>query len=214
MNIQISEKDQKAYLELLVKGDKKGCSQIVEYYLKNDIDIFLLYTDLFQHSLYIVGELWESGEISVATEHLATSTTEYLLNLVYPKLFLHEKKGRKIIISCIENEFHQIGAKIVADISELVGWDSYFLGANTPGCDLIKMIHDIHPDVVGLSLSINSHIDTLIGLIRLINQECGDLKIIVGGQGFRWGGVDLIHDLKNTEYVGSVFALREYLLGN
>ena len=96
--------------------------------------VYPFYNNLFQKSLYRVGELWESNRISVAKEHLATAITEGLLNLVYPKLFEPEqyRKGRTILISCTANEFHQIGGKMVADVCELNGWDSHFLGANTP----------------------------------------------------------------------------------
>ncbi len=91
-----------------------------------------LYMDLFQRSLYAVGELWELNKISVAREHLATAITESLLNLVYPRLFENTPTGKKVVVSCAANELHQIGGKIVADFFELNGWESHFLGANTP----------------------------------------------------------------------------------
>ena len=106
------------YLGLLLKGERKACSRIVQTLMDQDIQIKALYIDLFQKSLYAVGELWEFNKISVAKEHLVTAITEGLLNLIYPRLFEKElqKKNKKVVISCAANEFHQIGGKMAADI--------------------------------------------------------------------------------------------------
>mgnify|MGYP006300613683 FL=1 len=152
--MQITETIYEEYVDHLLSGNKVPCHQIVHQLIDMGTDIRALYEDLFQRSLYQVGELWENNRISVAHEHLATSITESLLLLVYPRLFAAEHIGRKAIISCSVNEFHQIVGKMVADMFELNGWDGYFLGANTPSGDLIQMIEEFEPDVVCLSLSI------------------------------------------------------------
>jgi hypothetical protein len=60
------------------------------------VQVKSLYKDLFQKSLYRVGEVWEFNRISVAREHLATAITEGFLNLIYPMLFgLEQRKQEK-----------------------------------------------------------------------------------------------------------------------
>ena len=76
-----------AYLACLLAGDKAGCRRIVADLLGAAIEIKELYTDLFQRSLYEIGDLWECHEVSVAVEHLATAITDSLLHLVYPDPF-------------------------------------------------------------------------------------------------------------------------------
>ena len=115
------------YLQSLVVGDLRACRALVQRLLDMDVDIRSLYTEIFQRALYEIGEMWAKNQISVAVEHMATAITESLFPLVYPKIFMGEHCGKKAVISCVANEFHQIGGKMVADILELNRWDAYFL---------------------------------------------------------------------------------------
>ena len=117
----IDESVYENYLTALLAGRRSECHSIVQRLLDEDIDLKKLYTDLFQRSMYRVGELWENNRITVANEHLSTSITESLLNLAYPSIFARERIGRKVVISCAVNEFHQIGGKMVANIFEFNG---------------------------------------------------------------------------------------------
>lgn len=207
----ITEELYNRYFSHLLSGNRAECRNIVRELLERNIDVKELYTVLFQPAMYRVGELWECNKISVATEHLATSITEYLLTLVYPILFSSAHIGEKAIISCSVNEFHQVGGKMVADIFELHGWDGYFLGANTPADDLIQLIHEKKPGMVGLSLSVYFNMAPLLSMIEKIKVTFPDLNMIVGGQAFRWGGADLIQKFPYVTYVASLDDLEKMI---
>lgn len=209
MNEVIKDK----YLEFLLEGKKLESLQIVNELIEQGTDIKELYIELLQDSLYKVGKLWEYNKISVAKEHLATSITEFILNAIYPRIFSADHIGKKAVIACLPNEFHQIGAKMVADVFELNAWDGYFLGSNVPTQDLIKMIDDVKPDLVGISMSIYFNIGTLVSILNEINKIFPKQKIIVGGQGFILGGKDFISSFPNVTYIQDIFVL-ETLLKN
>jgi len=197
------------YLSALLAGRRSEWHRIVQRLLDDRIEIKELYAGLFQQSLYKVGELWETNCITVATEHLATAITEGLLNLAYPSLFETDRVGKTAIVSCTANEFHQIGGKMVADIMELNGWDTHFLGANTPCEDLSAHVEEVHVDVVGLSLSILSNIDSLRRCMDVIKTDFPNMRMLVGGQAFRWGGMDVVKRYPGAEYVPSLLALEK-----
>lgn len=193
------------YFEALLQGKRKICQDIVIEHLKNKIEIRQLYQDLFQKSLYEVGNLWEKNKISVAKEHLATAITEYMLTQTYPYLTINNAQPQqKVIIACTPNEYHQIGGKMVADIFELNGWQAYFLGASTPVSDLIQCIDEIKPEVLGLSLALYSNLIFLTKILETINSTFSNLQIIVGGQAFRWGGLSVLNSFKNTDFVANL----------
>lgn len=201
------------YLKVLLAGKRKRCRDIVQHLLDAHIELKTLFTDLFQRSMYEVGELWENNRITVANEHLATSITESLLNLAYPVLFAADSIGKKAVISCSANEFHQVGAKMVADIFELNGWDGHFLGANLPPEDMARFIQKVQPDVVGLSLSILANLDHLKRGIEVLRTDFPKLDLLVGGQAFRWGGIDAIKRYPGTEYIQSLEDLEKMING-
>lgn len=210
----IDQKLYQRYFDSLLKGDRQTTTQMVTDLLNKQIDIRQLYTDLFEKSLYQIGTMWECNKISVAKEHLVTAITENLLNLVYPFLFSKHTTSQKVIISCAANEFHQIGGKMVADIFELEGWDSCFLGANTPVDEIISFIDEFKPDLVGLSLSIYFNFSTLKQGIDRINTDFPGLDIIVGGQAFQWGAGDALKQFKNVQYLKSLDELDSFLNNN
>lgn len=208
---QITESIYSSYMDQLRQGNRNGCRSLVEDLIKDDYDIHSIYLDLFQAALYEIGCLWESNQISVAVEHLASAITDELLNLLYPIIFNEEHIGKSAIITCIPNELHQIGARIVTDIFELNGWDGYFLGANTPVNDLLQMVDEKKPDILGLSMSLYMSTPYLEQSLTTLNTEFPGLPTIVGGQGFRWGGQELLIKFPNVQFVDSIISLEKMI---
>ncbi len=196
------------FLSSLIHGNRSRCTGIVQDLIENNLPIERIYTDLFQHSLYEIGDLWEQNRISVAVEHMATGITENLLSLLYPHVLSRRVPvARKAVISCSVNEYHQVGARMVADVMESHGWDTWFLGANTPVEDLVSLIQDKNPDVLGLSVSIYFNVIQLKDVVDIVKSHYPHLDIFVGGQAFRWGGTDMVSSLDKVTYIPSLEVL-------
>ncbi len=199
------------YLEALLAGDRQRCRREFEAWLAAGTDLRTLYQDFIQRSLYEVGELWERGRVSVATEHLATAITESLLSLVYPRLFNQPHVGRTAVVTCTANEYHQIGGKMVADLFELNGWRGYFLGASTPACDLLHLIEEKRPDVVALSVTVYFGMEGLLRTAAEIRSQFPTVPILVGGQAFRWGGRERAEQIGGVQYLPSLTELESWM---
>lgn len=200
-----------AYLDALLIGDHRTCRSAVRELLDQNISMHELYVHLFQRSLYAVGELWERNEISVATEHLATAVTERVMAEAYPKLFSQSYSGHAALVACPADEFHQIGAQMVADVFELNGWHGYFLGASTPMRDLLALIADKQPELLAFSISVSFNFSVLERAIRDIRLEHATLPILVGGQAFRWGGKEILDSFDHVQYLASLYDLEKML---
>jgi methanogenic corrinoid protein MtbC1 len=209
MTTHVTDPIYNAYLAALLAGDRAGCTAIVQELNNADIPLKDLYLNLFQRSLYRTGELWEHHKVSVSVEHLATAITERLLTLVEPKIFSGQYRDQSVIVACVADEYHQLGARMVADLFELHGWRGYFLGANTPVQDLLTMIEQKNPALIALSLSIYSNLPALIKALEAVRAKYPDLPILVGGQAFRWGGTDLLKQYSNVTYIASIDQLEQ-----
>lgn len=181
------------FLAALLEGDRVTCSQKVNDFLNSGHTINQLYEGVLKRALYEVGELWEEGKISVATEHLASAIVESLLNMLYLSIISDKKINKTVVVSCVENELHQIGIKMVSDVFEIHGWNAYFLGANTPTKELVDFVKTTNPTILALSLSLYFHLPELESMIQSIRKEFPELLILVGGQAFRHGGKDVIN---------------------
>jgi methanogenic corrinoid protein MtbC1 len=208
----ITETIYQQYHTMLISGDRGGCKKIVRGMLDEGIQIKELYVGLFQRSLYEVGILWETNKISVAVEHLSTSITENLIALAYPYMFAAEHSGKKAVITCTPGEYHQVGARMVADYFELNGWDSYFLGSNTPDSELIKFIEDQKPDLLAISMSVFFNLNSLLILLAKVRAHFPELQILVGGQAFNWGGAGSFKSIDNILLISSLDELDEKIL--
>lgn len=195
----------------LLAGDRHGCRAVTEELLKNGVPVPTLYQELFQHALYRVGELWEQNKISVAREHIATAIVESLLSLTYPLICNADPAGKRVVVACTPTELHQLGARMVADILEMNGWDSRFLGTTTNATGLLHTLKEVHPHLLCLSLSTQMAFSDLLATIRQVRGQFPDLPIAVGGQAFRWGGIEQLDSFGNVHYVSSLTRLEELI---
>ena len=130
----------KDFLQQLLNGNQSMCKSISEQYLLINPSIKDLYEEIFKTALYEVGRLWEINKITVADEHLATAITEGILNELYENFDLPDNNQKKVVLTCAQNELHQVGIKMVADVFEMHGWESDFVGTDIPLPDLIQHI--------------------------------------------------------------------------
>lgn len=199
------------YLQNLLKGNRANCSSIARQYLKKNPSIKDLYEEVFKVSLYEVGRLWETNQITVATEHLATAVTEGILNELFEQLIPLKKYSKKVVVTCVENEKHQVGIKMVADVFEMKGWESFFLGTGIPTSELVKFIHETKPDMLAISLSVYFNFANLLKMLEQLRNEFPALQIIIGGQAFSRASEESLSRLGNVVLLSDLYLLENYI---
>lgn len=169
-------------------GERRSALTFINELVSLGTPLKTIYLDIFQRTQWELGYLWETNQISVAEEHYCTAATQMIMAQLYPHLLTGERKGHVAVIASVGGELHEIGARMVSDFLEMDGWDTYYVGANTPADSLIEMINDKKPDVVGLSVTMSFNIPELKALIERIYQEVdierNALKVVVGGRPF------------------------------
>ena len=174
------------YLEFLLNGDRHSAGKMIIEAVDNGISVKDIYLHVFQSSLYEVGRLWQENKITVAQEHYITAATQLIMSQLYPYISNSKKTGKVLVATSVSKELHEVGVRMVADFFEMDGWNTFYLGANTPTESIIQTIISKKADLVLISATISSHISEVMDLIRTIRRcgECRDPKIIVGGYPF------------------------------
>ncbi|MCF8369495.1 MAG: cobalamin-dependent protein [Bacteroidales bacterium] len=188
----------RAYNDALLAGNKSMASSIIMSAVEDKIPVKEIYLEIFQKSQYEVGRLWLSNQISVAKEHFCSAATQMIMSQLYPYIFTTERKNKTFVGASIGGELHEIGIRMVADFFEMEGWDTYYLGANSPPSTLLKAVEENEAQILGLSIAMPYHRQLLASTIKDIRQsETGkDLKIIIGG-------VALNRNVKDWESFGA-----------
>lgn len=184
-----------AYLEAVVAGDTCQARATAEAAVHGLDDMRDFYLEVLQPVMVDIGRLWQRGEISVAQEHLATAIAGRIMASFYVRFMNRKPTKGAAVITAAPNEFHELGARMIADFLEIDGWDTAFLGADTPAEDLIQLLRGGKHELLGISVMMPFNLDkvgSLIAAIRAI-PELAALKIMVGG-----GSLNLMPGLKDA----------------
>ncbi len=172
------------YLDFLLSGQRRMASQVILGAVSEGVPVIDIYMLVLQPVLYEVGQLWQTDKIGVAQEHFCTAVTQSVMSQLYPHILSSNKGPGRMVATCVEGELHEIGLRMVADIFELNGWQTYYLGASTPAESIVKTIIDRKPQVLAISATLTQHVPLVESQIRLIRKECSSIYVMVGGYPF------------------------------
>jgi methanogenic corrinoid protein MtbC1 len=177
---------QQMFTTLLLHGDHSGCLTLAEQSIASPADLRHFYEHTIRHALYAVGTLWERNEISVAEEHQATAIVGRVTSFLYGRFVGTPQTKGTAIVTAAPNEFHEVGARMVADILELDGWDVTYLGANIPVADLLQLLKQKQPFLLALSVATPLNLEKARMVIDMLKRdaELSCLRILVGGLAF------------------------------
>lgn len=174
------------YLDLLLAGERSRASRLIQDAVDKGVSVKDIYLHVFQRTQHEVGRLWQMNRISVAHEHYCTAATQLIMSQLYPHIMSGEKTGRRMVMTCVNDELHELGARMVADFFEMEGWDTYYLGANTPTPDILSTLEEKQPDLLGVSTTITYNLGQMNRLIEAVKSSPpGEhLPVLVGGRPF------------------------------
>lgn len=181
----IKEPIAKKYLDFLLSAKRRKANKMILNLVSQGKPIKEIFLEIFQPVQYEIGRLWQINEISVAQEHYGTACTQSIISGLYPRILSTEKIGKTMIATCINDELHELGIRMIADFFEMEGWDTYYLGANTPIKSIVNYLIQKDADLLAISATLTKHLSSVETLIKKIkDSEAQNIKIIVGGYPF------------------------------
>ncbi|MBF0470632.1 MAG: cobalamin-dependent protein [Gammaproteobacteria bacterium] len=176
------------YLQLVLALKRKEACQLIMKEVDSGLSIRDIYLELFQPVQREVGLLWQRNQISVAAEHYCTATTQWVMSQLYPMIFSENEPERRVLTTCVGGNLHEIGIRMVADLFELSGWDSMFVGANMPLAGILDAIDEFEPHLLAISVTLTTHLPQLEEVIATVRRSHTpqQLPIMVGGLPFHY----------------------------
>ncbi|MED4533269.1 cobalamin-dependent protein [Metabacillus fastidiosus] len=171
--------DIKQLASFLLDGDSL---KVWEYIQKNKrLSLHEIYENMITPAMRYIGFLWENNEITVADEHLATATCDFVLS----KLGYNVEKiklDQKAMFLCLEGEQHYIGLKMVNNLFEEHGWETKYFGPNLPLEYALTAALEWKPNVIGLSVSIVHYLPKLKEYIAELVNLPHKPEVLIGGR--------------------------------
>lgn len=174
------------YCACLLHGERDEARSLVLEAARSGTSIEDIYLSIFQPVQYEMGRLWEENRISVALEHFTTAVTQLIMAQLFPSLLSEHRNGYRLVACCIGNELHELGMRMVADFLEMEGWDTYYLGANTPNEAILSSLEDHGAHCLAVSVTMTHHLKQARTLVNALRRDprLRDVKLLIGGYPF------------------------------
>lgn len=206
----------KIYDEFVSYLNDENKEKAVEFILNKleskEIQIVDLYNSVLAPALNNMECNLKDKRICIWKEHVRSSIIRTIIECCYPYVMKEKVKDnieKKAIIVCPSEEYHEIGARMAADFFTLCGYNTIFIGSNTPREDFLGAIDVVKPDYIVISVTTYYNLVAAKKTIEKIKGEGGFKgKILVGGYAFKdnWEAVssvgadtyiDSFEDVKN-----------------
>lgn len=153
-----------------------------------------LYVLVLAPLMRLTGTRWQTGAEAVWEEHYTTgivrTIVESLASAVIEQSAAAPRAGRTVVIGCPEEEYHDLGPRMLFDRFLLAGYDAHFLGANVPEPEIVAAATALGADTVILSASTHFHRVRLREYADALEAARPGITVWVGGPAFACGASD------------------------
>ncbi|MFN3329680.1 MAG: B12-binding domain-containing protein, partial [Pyrinomonadaceae bacterium] len=170
---------------LLVGCEEEAASILIKAYLYGD-ELPKIFDQIVSPAMCQIGEMWFSGQINVAQEHLATRVVYNALHRLRSSIPPKEPSGELAFCCAFEGDFHELPTYLSQMIFEMHGWEVMNFGANTPLYSLAEEAILHTPEVICISATILEDYERLVRDYADFRSKIAKLKtpIILGGRVF------------------------------
>lgn len=183
-----SEQVREDYLAAILEPDPARAREVVRAAVRGGLGIEAAYAEVLGPAMVDIGRRWQTGEITVAHEHLATEVSGSLIAELSAGIERAPATGRLAVVCCSPEELHCLGGQMLTGLLEAAGWEVLFLGTTLPLEDLVALADDEAADVIALSTTMPHHLPHVAEAIRALRALDEPPLVIVGGQAY--GGSD------------------------
>ncbi|WP_417383865.1 ATP-binding protein [Gimesia sp.] len=177
---------QRNYLNALLNTHRNDALNMVMKAVQSGVEIETIYLDVIQPAQHELGRLWQTGQISVAQEHYCTAATQFVMSQLQPWFLKTTSADQTLVATCVGDELHEVGLRIVADLFEVSGWNTIYLGANVPPESIAETLASSRAQILAISCTMTQHLFAMADVIRVVRSHsgCEQVKILAGGYPF------------------------------
>lgn len=177
------------FMKLIEAEDRAGAVALALSKLDSGaIDVPSLYSDVLAPALNDI-RCAEDEDTCIWKEHVRSSLIRAIVESCYP--YVLRKRARvespgRVLVMCPTEEYHELGARMVADFFTLAGFDTTFIGANTPRRVILSAAKRLRPMYLAMSVTNYYNLFDARQVVDAVKRELGgSVKVVVGGSAFK-----------------------------
>lgn len=156
-----------------------------------------------------IGEAWRTGEIRISHEHLASHVIRTFLGGVLAAN-KSSSSAPSVLVTTPADQWHDIGALIIAVTAASEGWNVIYLGANLPAEEIAGSVRQNNCKALILSIIYPEDDPALVQEIRKLRRSIRDNVVIIAG-GRASKSYKVVLDEIGARQVDSLYQIRTTL---
>ncbi len=128
----------------------------------------------------------ENDAACIWLEHQMSAIVRSVVESSYPQVLAYQSRltpKKHVLIACLKEETHELGAIIGAHLFELYGFKTTYVGANTPLFTLENALVQLKPDYLVLSVTNMYNLFEMHKVITKLRDHFPELPIYGAGRG-------------------------------
>lgn len=132
-----------------------------------------------------VGDLWHTGALTVAQEHVATRTAVVALQGLGEAVPASEE-GLRALCCSVEDDFHELPLRLATLTLGAAGLAVFNLGPSTPFSALAEVVHRFRPELICVSSTVLLRLDRAVYEFPSFQKAArrAGSAVVLGGAGF------------------------------
>lgn len=176
-----------AFYDAFEKLEQEKCIELVNDALMNNrISIEDLYENVLRKSMSHLTDVESDVNHKIWKEHIQSGIVRSVIEMAYPYVLnqrnTHVTKRAAVI--CPDGEQHELGARMVSDYIRMMGFETFFVGRDTPRKELFDLIDTLKLDLIAISVTNYYNLSKAVQMVSFIESNFPSIKLIVGGKGF------------------------------
>jgi methanogenic corrinoid protein MtbC1 len=169
----------------LEQNDKARAFSLTKAFINNKNTLRIFYEETIPNILNTI-DCQEDDFECVFHEHRISAVVRALIEMSYDYVLQYKmtlSATRHVLIACMQNETHELGAIIGAYLFELYGFTTTYVGADTPLKTLEGAVNYAPVDYIVLSVTNDYNLVTLKKFITHLRTMDKSFKIVGAGRG-------------------------------
>ena len=141
----------------IVDADEEKAMKVIEESLASGIDIMEILKDGFAEGNREIGDLFESGKLSLPELIFSTEIMKKVLDVVETHTNIDQVKVKgKVLIATVDGDVHEIGKGMVVSTMKSYGIDVIDIGREVPVETIIEKAQELQVDIIATSSLLTS----------------------------------------------------------
>ncbi len=152
-----------------------------------------LYEQVLAPALNAVEVTRENEDRGIWREHVMTAIVRNIVESARPWVLKERKPlepAKTALVLCPEEEYHELGARMGADFFTIAGFDTVFIGCNTPHKSILQAAAELRPHILVVSVTNYLNLAALKRLVLDLRLKTGcETMIAVAGSALGHAGM-------------------------